>query len=393
MAKLTGTSLRDRLIGTGGADQISGLANDDTLYGRAGNDTIDGGAGKDKLFGEAGNDTLNGGTGTGADTLDGGLGDDRLNGQGGNDMLLWGKGKDRYDGGSGSDTADFSKASSGFDIYLSFIGPSFPQGYGSASGDSFFGIENVICGAFADRVEGTSAANKLEGRNGNDTLSGYAGADVLLGGNGDDRLLPGEDAAADRIDGGAGIDSVEYSGSFTMAGVTIDLTTGAIGGGAAGDILLNIESVSGASLASNTIKVWKGGTASGGQQSDTLSGSSAAGAATTETLRGNGGVDTYVLHFDSGADIIQGFNADGILSIDDFLQVSGAEFGIAAIAVANVASGGATGASAPDQFVFDKATKVLYFDADGAGGADGIAIVTLLGVTADLTAGNFSVVA
>lgn len=392
MSKLTGTTLRDRLAGSTGTDQIFGLAGDDLLVGRAGNDTIDGGLGRDRLAGDAGNDTLRGGAGTGADTLDGGLGNDQLYGQGGNDVLLWGAGRDRYDGGAGIDTADFGRATSRFEITLTYSGSASPQGFGSATGDSFAGVENVIGSAFSDQIDGTSAANRLEGRNGNDTLSGYGGADVLLGGNGNDVLAPGNDTAADRIDGGPGIDTVAYD-AFAESGVIVDLTAGTTGGAAAGDILINIESVSGVFLFSNTIMVWKGGTATGGQQNDTLSGSSAIGAGTLETLNGVSGQDTFVLHFDSGADIVVGFSNTGLASTLDKLLVSLAEFGAPSLDLLNVASDGATGATAADQFVFDKAVSVLYFDADGAAGADGIAIATLSGVTADLTTGDFTIVA
>lgn len=96
---------------------------------------------------------------------------------------------------------------------------------------------------------------------------------------------------------------------------------------------------------------------------------------------------------DSGFDIILGFDATGNALILDTLQVSQAEFGFAALDILNVTSGGATATTAADQFVFDKGASALYFDADGAAGADGIKIAELVGITIDLVAGNFSVVA
>ena len=59
------------LIGTSGADNITGFASDDTIDGLGGNDTISGAGGNDYLSGNTGNDSLNGGVGN--DTLGSGL--------------------------------------------------------------------------------------------------------------------------------------------------------------------------------------------------------------------------------------------------------------------------------------------------------------------------------
>src|SRR3954470_20054477 len=64
MADIIGTELDDpNLVGTAGADTISGLGGRDHLYGGAGNDTLLGGAGDDSLHGDAGADIMFGGAG------------------------------------------------------------------------------------------------------------------------------------------------------------------------------------------------------------------------------------------------------------------------------------------------------------------------------------------
>ena len=121
-------------------------------------------------------------------------------------------------------------------------------------------IENAIGGDGADRIVGNTADNhlsgmrggdSLDGRDGNDTLDGgagndglygRAGNDTLNGGDGDDLLSGG--LGTDRLDGGAGLDRVTYVDS--AAGVTINLANGtAAGGDAQGDVLVNIENLTG----------------------------------------------------------------------------------------------------------------------------------------------------
>src|SRR3954451_20779297 len=64
MADIIGTELDDpNLVGTAGADTISGLGGRDHLYGGAGNDTLLGGAGDDAMHGDAGADNMFGGSG------------------------------------------------------------------------------------------------------------------------------------------------------------------------------------------------------------------------------------------------------------------------------------------------------------------------------------------
>jgi Ca2+-binding RTX toxin-like protein len=111
---LTGTSLRDFVIGGDGADTVFGGSGDDWIHGRDGADLLIGGAGDDWLWaGETDDaeDTMIGGVGNdsmagyeGNDHLRGNTGDDALFGHGGADRLVAGTGADQLTGGAGQDT-------------------------------------------------------------------------------------------------------------------------------------------------------------------------------------------------------------------------------------------------------------------------------------------------
>ncbi|MER7463030.1 calcium-binding protein [Streptomyces sp. NPDC097981] len=90
-----GTSGADRLTGGAGNDVICGLGGNDTIVAGYGNDTVYAGSGNDTVDGGYGNDTLYAGPGN--DSLTGNTGDDRLNtvdGVAGNDMANGGPGND-----------------------------------------------------------------------------------------------------------------------------------------------------------------------------------------------------------------------------------------------------------------------------------------------------------
>lgn len=162
-------------------------------------------------------------------------------------------------GGNLNDTIDYSLSTTAVTVDLFYRTVSG----GFAVGDTFSSIENV------------TGSNNASAR---DTLYGDAGANTLLGMAGNDYLEGG--AGADVLDGGAGWDTVRYGRS--TSGVNINLTTNVnTGGDAQGDILLNIEGVTGSNY------------------SDTFVGS-----ATADTLYGAGGND--YLEGGVGADSLDG---------------------------------------------------------------------------------------
>jgi RTX calcium-binding nonapeptide repeat (4 copies) len=73
--QLSGTPQADVIAGLGGNDKLSGLAGNDVICGGTGRDTLKGGKGNDKLLGDAGKDTLTGGPDN--DKLKGGAGKDK----------------------------------------------------------------------------------------------------------------------------------------------------------------------------------------------------------------------------------------------------------------------------------------------------------------------------
>jgi Ca2+-binding RTX toxin-like protein len=302
-------------IGTGGAhgdvllgiENLMGSAFDDVLTGNALANTLDGGAGNDVLNGIAGIDTLIGGGGddiyivddagdltveidaegidtvrasttytldrhienltlldignihgtgnnlanvltgqSGRNTLAGLGGNDALYGQAGDDTLNGGAGADWLDGGAGADTASYASSASA--VQVSLVSGT---GYGGdAQGDWLIDIENLTGSAFDDVFEGNAAAN--------------------------------------RFDGGAGLDTVSYSGSAAGVGVTLIVSTAQAG--AAGDALVNIESLIGSAFDDRLTGNSLANALTGDAGNDVLDGWSGA-----DTMIGGAGDDTYVV--------------------------------------------------------------------------------------------------
>ncbi|MDJ0929817.1 hypothetical protein [Breoghania sp.] len=155
------SSADNRIVESGWADIISGLAGDDVILGNDGDDIIDGGAG--------------------ADTLD---------------------------GGDGNDTLRLSVGGSSSEIHTVNLATNMVSG-GELDGDTISGFENVTA-AHNSRADFTGDPNDnvlmgsnyddvLCGEGGNDTFigdTGYNGtsnADTLIGGTGDDTLKGGSD--------------------------------------------------------------------------------------------------------------------------------------------------------------------------------------------------------
>lgn len=287
----------DHLYGNHLANELIGGRGDDYIEGRGGADVIDGGQGNDtagytqsgtgvdvdltratQLYGDAQGDRLTSienVTGSafddvlrgdsGANVLTGGAGNDVLEGRGGADVL---------DGGAGMDTASYASSGAGVDVDLTRA----VQRGGDAEGDRLISIERIEGSRFDDVLRGDAGDNVLRGGAGNDRLYGGDGRDVLEGGDGDDTLDGG--AGADVLSGGAGTDTVEYL--LSDAGVRVNLgARTATGGHATGDVLIDIENLTGS------------------QFSDILTGDSG-----NNVLRGEGGNDT--LYGMDGDDILVG---------------------------------------------------------------------------------------
>lgn len=314
--KLDGGTGNDTLIGGAGDDLAMGGADDDTLSGGVGNDRLDGGDGADVIRGGDGDDMIAGGRDTLAsrdinntlpipsleDQTESNDGDDRLFGEGGNDIIEGGAGDDLLDGGTGddilrgmagvdifrggegSDTVDYSRESP-FQLLVN-LELNIASG-GTASGDTFYSIENLIgsddridrfIGNDADNhFQGLGGGDVFNGGDGNDILDGARDADVLYGDAGDDTLIGG--AGYDYIHGGDGNDTAVYAGS--PRGVTVDLAQGTAAGGDAegntvngvtGDTLISIENLVGSDHNDNLFGDAGVNRLSGGAGDDVLGG-------------------------------------------------------------------------------------------------------------------------
>jgi Ca2+-binding RTX toxin-like protein len=344
-----GSGKADSLTGDAGVNRLSGGSGNDTLTGLAGDDILIGGAGADSVAGGGGVDTadyagssaavsinLNAITGTGlggdaqGDTLvsienligspfnDTLIGRDfvanTLTGGDGNDVLSGGTGgADVMSGGNGIDTLDYSLSPNGVDVRL-FSGAAAG---GSANGDTYSGIENIIGAATkTDTIAGDAGANQIWGGGGNETITGREGSDTLHGEAGNDTLLGGADSdvliggiGADTLGGGSQDDLVDYSASD--AGVTVNLQTGSgTGGHAQGDVLVSIEDVIGSAFDDVIVgknNVWdnvfdgRGG---------------------NDTYTGGLGNDVFVFRASSGADTVTDFSA-AAASNNDAVQLVG----------------------------------------------------------------------
>lgn len=312
------TTLTSIIFGDETGETLDGGAGSNTIYGRGGDDVITGGRdslasrdinntipvsqledqtesddGGDALFGGDGNDTIFGGAGN--DILDGGEGDDVMSGQEGIDVFI---------GGAGTDTVDYSNESP-FQLIVN-LETNIASG-GTASGDTFYGIENLIgSDDRIDRFIGTEADNHFWGRgggdffnggDGNDTLDGANDGDILYGEGGDDVLIGG--AGQDYLHGGAGNDTIVYADSAT--GVTVDLAAGTANGGEADgpvqivgrgtlirhDIIVDVENVVGSANDDRLIGTAEVNDLAGGAGNDTLTGGGG-----SDILNGGAGNDT-----------------------------------------------------------------------------------------------------
>jgi len=256
--RLFGDEGRDILFGDEGDDALNGGANDDLLFGGDGQDAVTGDEGSDVVDGGAGDDVLAGGIGNdtvfgqaGHDTMSGGLGDDILVGGADQDVVEGGEGddtvagdadqvSDRYDGGAGADTLDYSAVLLSMDINLIS---------GSASGqeigqDTVWNFEVIVAGQGDDNITGSDEAERLDGGAGDDVVADNGGKDVVAGGTGNDTVLAAADSADDHYDGQSGLDTLDYSRA--AHGVFIDLESGvATGLDIGSDVLASFEHVIG----------------------------------------------------------------------------------------------------------------------------------------------------
>jgi len=383
------------LTGTG---NLNGTGNTlgNTITGNAGNNLLSGMAGNDTLYGGDGNDTLDGGQDI--NTLDGGAGDDiyLILPQNANDTIIEGA-------NGGTDTVkaqlDFTLGSNLENLTL--LSTNNSTGKGNE-------LANVITGNTGnDLLSGLAGNDTLSGGNGNDTLNGGEGADKLFGGAGNDTYYV--DSSGDRVYETAtasgttdlgGKDTVVSSSKFTLGKFVENLTlTGKANlAGTGNDLANTILGNGGANtldgLAGNDTLKGNGGndTLKGGAGNDKLYGGDG-----KDTLTGGGGKDTFIFNTaptsrdtitdfgHSEGDKIQlskavfkGFAYTGALHADDFYAAAGAT----------------TAHDATDRLIYNTTTGILYYDADGKGGAAAVELALLGASThSTLVYGDFLIIA
>jgi len=218
----------NRIFGGAGNDQITVAGGSNSINVGIGNDIVNGGAGNDVIQGGAGTNTLNGGGGvntlsyeeatvnlsvslavsvaqttgysidaisnfqnliggSGNDTLTGNASANTLQGGLGNDLLVGGAGDDIYVGGGGSDTVSFVGATQGVVATLLPVNPTIDyttdKAIGLATGegtDTLWQISNLIGSQYGDQLTGDGFANTLNGGGGRDVLTGGGGADTFI---------------------------------------------------------------------------------------------------------------------------------------------------------------------------------------------------------------------
>ncbi|NDC57547.1 MAG: hypothetical protein EBZ50_01690 [Alphaproteobacteria bacterium] len=207
-----------------------------------------------------------------------------------------------------------------------------------------------------------------------DTLIGAGGNDVLYGGGGNDVLRGG--GGTDQLEGGAGIDTADYSDQ-TMRGVIVDLqlTGGASQrqsySDAAGDMLYDIENVTGSDFSDWLIGDAGVNVLRGGKGGDVIAGLGGA-----DVIDGGAGVDTVsYLASDAGVSVnlatgaVSGGHATGdtLIGIENAI---GSNFNDTMIA--SSATVGLAGAGGDDRLTGNASGNVLL-GGDGDDVLDGLA--------------------
>ena len=345
----------DNLI-TGGADA-------NNLQGLAGDDTLLGGAGFDRLYGGEGDDSLVGGDDN--DILEGGGGDDRLIGGAGDDELIGGPGADTLEGGAGDDTYTVSRAGAvvienageGTDRIIASLNYSLE---GTA-------VENLKLRGRATEGTGNELANRLEGSRGDDVLDGRSGADTMLGGRGDDTYYV--DDANDRIfEASRGADQIFSTSSFNMVANASGVEKLTLLGNQDLDVTLGFGARVIGNDGDNLFTMTSGDfsiTSGGGDDTFQFG--------AVPTRRGT------ITDFTVGDDAIQ-FAASAFRGLDAG-PLDERSFVV-----------GTAATTAQTRIIYDDATGVLLYDADGTGTRAGAIQIVRLTAGLDLTADDFLVV-
>ncbi|WP_434698627.1 beta strand repeat-containing protein [Pseudomonas sp. D1-1] len=238
MAVINGTSGVDTLAGTSGDDEIYGLGSNDVLLSSAGADKLDGGTGVDTADYSASTAAINidirngvGRAGIGGDAEGDTLSAvEKVIGTAFDDTFTSAIGNVTFEGGSGNDI--YNVATTGVKIIEQDNG-GFDELRTRAA--------TTTMDVFVEKMVYTGT--------GSFTGYGNAGDNIIIGGAGNDVLFGGD--GADQFFGGAGLDVVGYIDS--KVAVNINLKTGVHSGIAAGDTFTDIEVIRGTGAADTVV--------------------------------------------------------------------------------------------------------------------------------------------
>lgn len=292
---------RFSLFGGNGTDTLTTTGNSSNLVAGSGDTTLVANGTGNTLVGSSGNDTLQILSGSG----------NRLVGGTGNNML---------DGGSGSNTADYSAAPAG--VVVDLGAGTASNGYGGT--DTLKDIHSVVGSIYADMLTGTAAADTFDGYGSDDLEVGNGGADTFIFNTGYGQLEVSEDAGSSNTSSailqfGAGVSvsqvvvTADSSGNVYLtddvAGdrVMIDGLLNLGQGGYAQYGLAQVQFADSTAWTQNQLTALAGmGTAG----SDTIAGTSGNdlldGRGGGDTISGGGGYDIYFMR--------QGY---GMLTVDN----------------------------------------------------------------------------
>ncbi|UOD50386.1 Ig-like domain-containing protein [Orrella daihaiensis] len=228
----------DSIVGTAGADTLSGGGGDDTIAGSAGGDIYFLGAGADTIVINAVANVSSDSTSTASDEIyDFGDGADLVRV---NITNL-----DAFDGGGGvgswghyvvteptsmswsslkiSPTGTLNAGDSSTDIVMRVFSSTTVS-----ANDLFQTLAYDLTGTAGDNLlTGYDNSDTIAGGDGNDTITGGAGADWLSGGEGNDQFQftqVTQFAVGETIEGGGGVDVLEFSQAGSISFVGRDVT-------------------------------------------------------------------------------------------------------------------------------------------------------------------------
>ena len=355
------------------------------LNGGAGSDTLSGGLGDDLYFVDQSNDVIiELEEGSGADAVfstvtyiladdveklllsgyaaingTGNSADNEIQGNGASNIIDGGVGADLMAGGAGNDTYLVDDSS---DQILELSGDGADTVLSSASG--------YILGANVEngRIMVGGAAN----------LTGNGLSNILYAWEGDNSL-----------DGGGGMDTASFA--YARSAVTVNLagTTAQATDGSGSDTLTSIESLTGSNFNDTLTGNATANRLDGGAGNDILNGGLG-----NDALAGSTGNDAFVFNSTLGAvniDTIQSYNV-----VDDTIRLENTGIFSAFVMTGAMAAGafntGFAATQADDRIIYNTATGVLLYDADGTGVAAAVQFAKLTNVYGTLTAADFLII-